>query len=395
MAVEKIGIYRKWLGAVPTDKSGNPIPRSQWPRKRRYHWIVRWYGTAGKRYGKVFETRKEADRYAIELQKQAALGRIDRPRNITLCEFYQEHKRIMKGQVADATLDDQLRALRILMEFLGSSRMLRSIQPAHAEALIAHRLASGSAVGTANKDIRTLRRVFNLAIEPRGYLLEGQNAFAKLKQRRMAQSPNRYVSVGEYRRLADMAPNGWWRAVLAIAYGSGLRRNEILHLTWADIDFENQQIRIASKRAGAQTIAWEPKDHEKRFVPMSEKAAQLLARMQIEGEDNHPYVFISPRRLARIKRRQSEGRWSSRSEVINNMWVRLDRMVLKASLSKLSLHDLRRSAITNWAQRLPIQVVQQLAGHSDITTTREYYITVRPEDMAVANSVVNEIVAER
>jgi len=115
----------------------------------------------------------------------------------------------MKGQVADATLDDQLRALRTLMDFLGNSRMLRSIQPAHAEALIAHRLASGSVVGTANKDIRTLRCVFNLVIEPRGYLLEGQNAFAKLKQRRMAQSPNRYVSVGEYRRLADMAPNGW------------------------------------------------------------------------------------------------------------------------------------------------------------------------------------------
>ena len=119
-------------------------------------------------------------------------------------------------------------------------------------------------------------------------------------------------------------------------------------LAWADIDFESQQIRIASKRAGAQTIAWEPKDHEKRFVPMSEEAAQLLARMQIEGEDNHPYVFISPRRLATIMQRQSAGRWSSRSEVINNMWVRLDRMVVKASLSKLSLHDLTRILHDGW-----------------------------------------------
>jgi integrase len=70
-------------------------------------------------------------------------------------------------------------------------------------------------------------------------------------------------------------------------------------------------------------------------------------------------------------------------------------MVLKASLSKLSLHDLRRSAITNWPQRLPILVVQQLAGHSDMATTREYYTTVRPEDMAAASSIVNEIVAGR
>jgi integrase len=36
-------------------------------------------------------------------------------------------------------------------------------------------------------------------------------------------------------------------------------------------------------------------------------------------------------------------------------------------------------------------VVQQLAGHSDIGTTRKYYLTVRPEDMASASRVLNEI----
>ena len=54
MAVEKVGVYRKWLGPVPNGKNGKPIPESEWPRKRRHHWIARWYGTNGKRYGKVF-----------------------------------------------------------------------------------------------------------------------------------------------------------------------------------------------------------------------------------------------------------------------------------------------------------------------------------------------------
>jgi integrase len=36
-------------------------------------------------------------------------------------------------------------------------------------------------------------------------------------------------------------------------------------------------------------------------------------------------------------------------------------------------------AITNWAQKLPIQVVQQLAGHSDISTTRKYYSLSEPK----------------
>jgi integrase len=56
-------------------------------------------------------------------------------------------------------------------------------------------------------------------------------------------------------------------------------------------------------------------------------------------------------------------------------------------------HDLRRSAITNWAQEMPIQVVQQFAGHSNINTTREYYLTVRSEDIVNANKLMNSLLA--
>ena len=69
--------------------------------------------------------------------------------------------------------------------------------------------------------------------------------------------------------------------MISVAYGSGLRRNEILHLTWADVDFENQQIFINPKENTTETIEWEPKDHKKRVVPMADETAQLRADLQI------------------------------------------------------------------------------------------------------------------
>jgi integrase len=152
----------------------------------------------------------------------------------------------MAGQVAYATLYEQTRALRFFENFIGGSIALTSIKPKQAEAFIAHRLASGIAIATVNKDISTLRRVFNLAIEPRGYLADGQNPFSKIKQRKKATKPIRYVSLKEYRSLQEAMDSIWWQALISVAYGSGLRKSEMLNLTWSDIDFDKNLIYIRS-----------------------------------------------------------------------------------------------------------------------------------------------------
>ena len=81
-----------------------------------------------------------------------------------------------------------------------------------------------------------------------------------------------------------------------------------------------------------------------------------------------PYVFVTPQRLKRIKERRRIGKWNSRSELINNMTKKYTEIRCKANIVKCTINDLRRSAITNWAHLLPIQVVQTLAGHADIIT---------------------------
>ncbi len=127
---------------------------------------------------------------------------------------------------------------------------------------------------------------------------------------------------------------------------------------------------------------------------MGDETAQLLADLHAQAKERFPYVFISPKRLERIRERQRIGKWTPRSEIINNLRENFHLIRQQAKVDKCTLHDLRRSAITNWASQLPIQVVQQLAGHSDIATTRKYYLTVRSEDMVFANEVLNNILVK-
>jgi len=100
---------------------------------------VRWFGTDGKRYSKSFSTRKEADRFARQLQQKVLDGKQDKPKEITLGQFRQEHLRLMRGQVAYATLWDQDRALRLFENFIGSSVKLTQIKPSQAEAFVSER----------------------------------------------------------------------------------------------------------------------------------------------------------------------------------------------------------------------------------------------------------------
>ena len=169
------------------EENGVPIPKNLWPQRRRYRWVLRWYGTNGRRYGKVFKTRKEAERHAVELQGRVILGRVDRPTKMTLHDYAHEHKKVMTGQIACATLQIQMQVLGLFENYIGSSISLHKIRPRDAEAFVADRLRTGLSTATVNKYIRTLRRVFNLAIEPRGYLQERQNPFSGISERKKSQ----------------------------------------------------------------------------------------------------------------------------------------------------------------------------------------------------------------
>jgi integrase len=76
---------------------------------------------------------------------------------------------------------------------------------------------------------------------------------------------------------------------------------------------------------------------------------------------------------------------------MNNFGRSFHKLRGNAAVAECTLHDLRRSCITNWAKVLPIYVVQKLAGHSDIKTTQKYYLAVQEEDLEMARRVQSKI----
>lgn len=136
MATEKVGIYRKYHGTIPKDKSGAPLPKSEWPRARPFSWGVRWFGADGKRFSRSFKNRKEAERYAETKQAEVRVGRGDQPRAVTLVEFARMYLDL-RGDLAPMTRVEHARTLRLLSRFLGKQMMVSKVTSLDARRFLA------------------------------------------------------------------------------------------------------------------------------------------------------------------------------------------------------------------------------------------------------------------
>jgi integrase len=67
------------------------------------------------------------------------------------------------------------------------------------------------------------------------------------------------IKVSEY--------HGYMKEIVLVAIGTGMRKSEILKLTWDRVDFEQRQIHLLSKST---------KNRKERFIPISEPVLQCL-----------------------------------------------------------------------------------------------------------------------
>jgi integrase len=154
-------------------------------------------------------------------------------------------------------------------------------------------------------------------------------------------------------------------------------------LLWAstgraiESDFESGRLRVVRKRAAAGKAEWTPKDNNLRVLPLCTEVMNVLTNLHSGAKEGQVHVFVNAKGPARGGRMKPQ-----------NVWRYFQTIRIRAGLPKCSLHGLRKSYCTNLAGLLPMHVVQELAGHSDIRTTRQYYLKVVPESVEAARQDV-------
>ncbi|MBA3839248.1 MAG: tyrosine recombinase XerC [Thermoleophilaceae bacterium] len=144
------------------------------------------------------------------------------------------------------------------------------------------------------------------------------------------------------------------RALVELAYGAGLRAEELVRLDVADLSLDAEEVRVSGK--GGRT----------RIVPVGEPAGLALGRYL---ETARP-TLLGDRRDEPALLVSRSGRRLSTSDVRR----RLGRWVRAAALQGgVSPHTLRHSFATHLLEGgADLRSIQELLGHATISTTQTY-----------------------
>ena len=261
-------------------------------------------------------------------------------------------------KLGEKTQYHYLRAVRQFAKHLGRSPDTASVEDLRNYQL--HLVDHGVSPASLNSAISGLKFLFSVT-------LDRPEAMAKMQPVHLPRKLPEIMSPDEVRRLIAAAGNLKHQTALSLAYATGLRVNEVVHLKIGDIDSQRMTLRVE-----------QGKGQKDRFAMLS---PLLLERLRVWW------------RVARAQGKMFDGGWLFPGlDPVEHLSTRqLNRAIHAAAdeagiNKRISMHSLRHAFATHLLeQKVDIRLIQVLLGHKKLETTALY--------AQVATDILREVVS--
>lgn len=166
-----------------------------------------------------------------------------------------------------------------------------------------------------------------------------------------------YLTIDEVNKLLDIEVTDAFssrnKAILELMYATGLRISEVISLEFKNIDYDECIIRVMGKGS------------KERIVPVNDYAIKYLKeyinnyRPELVKNEINNYIFLN-----------NHGRMLTRQGIFK---IIKNYAALKNIKKTIGPHTLRHTFATHLLENgADLRVIQELLGHSDISTTQIY-----------------------
>jgi integrase len=316
------------------------------------YWWACWMLPSGKTARRSTRIRRDLDPNGIEAQRIRESFIHDAPRvisgrnNMLWEELVEAYLPVLKRRCKDSTFIRYRHALKQLLPYFAGKPA--AMPSSEVKTYIRMRENDGYANATINIDVGLMQGMYSWAIDE--LELDIRNPWA----RRTLPTNNareRFLTREEVDRLMEIARGQYMAPYLAdviiISVHTGMRRNEVLKLSWDRVDLENGVITFGKDQQ---------KNGKAGAIPIN--ASARLAFLSLKEKGRSPIWVVSDFKGARIA--SIEVAWQTCKH--------------KAGLSDIQMRDLRRT-FASWLvqSNVPIKTVSNLMRHSDIKITAKVY----------------------
>jgi integrase len=257
-------------------------------------------------------------------------------------DFKEKYLTYCAGTKSSTTVRLDSSAIRALESYF-LPKKVSDLSPERLEHWRAHRMKEGIARPTLNREMNAIKALLNKATAW-GYCPKLE--WKSIKALKVSQKKLYFHSVPDLERLIKRC-TGVWRTVVLLGARAGLRRGEIIHLAWEDVDFQRSRLHVCAKEG------WTPKTYESRWVPMPQdlvahlKALPMASKWVVSDEKGYrPSMAVASASLQKISRR----------------------LGLPGSL-----HILRHTYASHLVQAgVSLKIVKDLLGHASMEMSEKY-----------------------
>jgi integrase len=230
-----------------------------------------------------------------------------------------------------------LQCLHHIIEYFGKEALLNSLWLPEFKQYRITKQREGLSNGTVNWQMTTLSKMFTILEQHR---LVQQNPIRLLKKLSTKESQRHvYLSWQDVSRIVEEAPD-WFGSIIWTSYYSGMRKGEILGLTWDCIDLKQRIIFLGVEKT---------KERAKKKVPIHLNLMSILRGLKVRGIGNHDVFTIAGNPLGKDSTKRA--------------W---DRTVKRLGFeTKPNFHDLRHTFKTNCRRsKIDAEIRERILGHS-------------------------------
>lgn len=179
-----------------------------------------------------------------------------------------------------------------------------------------------------------------------------KNPASTLEQPKIPRRLPKVITIKEIDEILEIELNELQEVIIELLYSCGLRVSELVNLKINDIDLKSKYVRCFGKGS------------KERIIPMGAKALSKIEKYLPHRDFVMQKYDMTTKKLLM----NESGRLINRQDVYN-----LIRNCGKSIQKKISPHTLRHSFATHLLENgADLRVVQELLGHSDVSTTQLY-----------------------